>query len=93
MALAYEVPVWGAHRALTDCLYIVEVLRRCEDLEELLIHALEPRQLMIAQISYENRHLAKNAGFRWNEPIKGAWSRRLTDREASSLDFPVMVVD
>lgn len=93
LALAYEVPVWAAHRALTDCIYIAEVFNRCEDLELLLQHGLEPRQLMRAQVSYEQRHLAKEAGFRWNDPVKGAWSRRLSEREVSNLTFPVISIE
>ena len=93
LALAYEIPVWAAHRALTDCIYLAEVFRRCEDLEQLIERGLEPRQLMRAQVSYDNRHLARDAGFRWNEPVKGAWARRLSEREARNLDFPVVPVD
>ena len=93
LALAYEIPVWAAHRALTDCIYLAEVFRRCDDLEQLIERGLEPRQLMRAQVSYDNRHLARDAGFRWNEPVKGAWARRLSEREASNLDFPVVPVD
>ena len=93
LALAYEIPVWAAHRALTDCIYLAEVFRRCEDLEQLLERGLEPRQLMRAQVSYDDRHLARDAGFRWNEPVKGAWARRLSEREARDLDFPVVPVD
>ena len=93
LALAYEIPVWAAHRALTDCIYLAEVFRRCDDLEQLIERGLEPRQLMRAQVSYDNRHLARDAGFRWNEPVKGAWARRLSEREARNLDFPVVPVD
>lgn len=93
LALAYEVPVWSAHRALTDCIYLAEVFRRCSDLEQLLFWGLEPRKLMRAKVSYEQRHLAREAGFRWNEPIPGAWTRRLSKREASNLKFPVDVID
>ncbi|KGG15092.1 MULTISPECIES: 3'-5' exonuclease [unclassified Prochlorococcus] len=93
LALAYEVPVWSAHRALTDCIYLVEVLRRCSDLETLLIHGLEPRKLMKAEVSYDERQLAKNAGFRWNEPVRGAWTRRLSEREIRNLAFPVTTVE
>ena len=93
LALAYEIPVWAAHRALTDCIYLAEVFRRCDDLEELIEHGLEPRQLMRAQVSYDERHLARDAGFRWNELVKGAWARRLSVREADNLDFPVVPVD
>ena len=93
LALAYEIPVWAAHRALTDCIYLAEVFRRCDDLEHLIECGLEPRQLMRAQVSYDDRHLARDAGFRWNEPVKGAWARRLSAREAGKLDFPVVPVD
>ena len=93
LALAYEIPVWAAHRALTDCIYLAEVFRRCDDLEQLIERGLEPRHLMCAQVSYDERHLARDAGFRWNEPVKGAWARRLSVREASTLDFPVVPID
>ena len=89
LALAYEIPVWAAHRALTDCIYLAEVFRRCEDLEDQVRLGLEPRALFKAQVSYDQRHLAREAGFRWNDPVAGAWTRRLSDREAEALDFPV----
>ena len=93
LALAYEVPVWNAHRALTDCIYLAEVFRRCKNLEDLLLKGLEPRRLMRADVSYEERHFAKAAGFRWNDPVRGAWTRRLSDSEALDLNFPVVCVD
>ncbi len=93
LALAYGVPVWNLHRALTDCIYLAEVFKRCSELEELLIRALEPKVLLRAEISYEKRHLAKNAGFRWNDAIKGAWSRKMSRRDMEKLDFPVQEVD
>ena len=93
LALAYGVPVWAAHRALSDCIYIAEVFARCDDLEHLLERGLEPRQLMRARVSFDERHLAKAAGFRWNDPIKGAWTRRLSAREVAELEFPVAPVE
>lgn len=93
LALAYGVPVWAAHRALTDCIYLVQVFERCPDLELLLAAALEPRQLFRAQLSYAERHRAKEAGFRWNDAVPGAWSRRLSEREAQALPFPVQAVE
>ena len=89
LALAYGVPVWAAHRALTDCTYLVQVLQRCPELELLLQQALEPRRLVRARVSYDERQLAKEAGFRWNEPVRGAWSRRLSEREIAALPFAV----
>ena len=37
--------------------------------------------------------LAKNAGFRWNSPVQGAWSRKLTSDEAKNLDFRVEILN
>ncbi len=93
LALAYGVPVWSAHRALTDCIYLAEVFKRCDELETLLIRGLEPKILLRADISYEQRHLAKNAGFRWNDSIQGAWSRRMSRRDIEKLEFPVLEID
>ena len=93
LALAYGVPVWNAHRALTDCIYLSEVFKRCSELEKLLIRALEPKVLLRAEISYEERYLAKNAGFRWNDAIKGAWSRKMSRRDIENLEFTVNEVD
>ena len=93
LALAYEIPVWAAHRALTDCIYLAEVFRRCDQLEKLIERGREPRSLMRAQVSYDDRQLAREAGFRWNDPVKGAWTRRLSSREAAELPFPVVTQD
>ena len=93
LALAYGVPVWNAHRALTDCIYLSEVFKRCSELEKLLTRALEPKVLLRAEISYEERYLAKNAGFRWNDAIKGAWSRKMSRRDMEKLQFPVHEVE
>jgi DNA polymerase-3 subunit epsilon len=92
LALAYGVPVWAAHRALTDCIYLAQVFERCANLEDLLEAALEPRQLFRAQLSYAERHRAKEAGFRWNDPVRGAWTRRLSEREVRALSFTVQPV-
>ncbi|MEB3348583.1 MAG: 3'-5' exonuclease [Cyanobacteriota bacterium] len=93
LALAYGVPVWAAHRALTDCTYLVQVFERCDPLDELLSRALEPRRLYRARVSYADRHLAREAGFRWNEPLAGAWSRKLSQRDLEGLPFPVDPLD
>ena len=93
LALAHAVPVWAAHRALTDCIYLAQVFERCGDLDALLLEGLEPRQLYRACLSYAERHRAREAGFRWNEPLRGAWSRRLSQRDVTMLSFPVELAD
>ncbi len=92
LALAYGVPVWAAHRALTDCIYLAQVFERCTDLEALLQAALEPRSLYRAELPYAERHRAREAGFRWNEAVPKAWSRRLSRREVEALAFPVQLM-
>jgi DNA polymerase-3 subunit epsilon len=62
-------------------------------LESLLLAGLEPRRLYRAELPYEQRHRARDAGFRWNEPVPKAWSRRLSEREVKELDFPVRPVE
>ncbi|MCT0249625.1 3'-5' exonuclease [Synechococcus sp. CS-205] len=93
LALAYGIPVWAAHRALTDCIYLAQVFERCDQLESLLLAGLEPRRLYRAELPYDQRHRARDAGFRWNQPVAKAWSRRLSEREVRELDFAVSPVD
>ena len=93
LALSFQIPVWNLHRALSDCFYISEVFKKCENLEELLIKATEPRYLYKALVNYEERSLAKKAGFRWNSPVEGAWSKKLTVEEANKLDFKVQILN
>lgn len=89
LALAYGVPVWAAHRALTDCTYLAHVLARDPLLEEHLAQGLEPRRLVVAQVSYDQREQAKAAGFRW-DPITKQWSRRCSQSEIDELPFAVV---
>jgi len=93
LALSFSIPVWNLHRALSDCFYISEVFKKCDNLEELLLKATQPKFLYKALVTYEERSLAKNAGFRWNSPVQGAWSRKLTTDEAKSLDFRVEILN
>ena len=93
LALSFSIPVWSLHRALSDCFYISEVFKKCENLEKLLLEACEPRFLFKALVSYEERSLAKNAGFRWNNPVEGAWSKKLTTQEANKLEFKVQILN
>ena len=93
LALSFSIPVWSLHRALSDCFYISEVFKKCENLEELLIKATEPRFLYKALVSYEDRSLAKKAGFLWNKLVQGAWAKKLTAEEVKSLNFKVQILD
>jgi len=89
LALAHGVPVWAAHRALTDCTYLAQVLAAREDLPDLLQDAQKPQSLYEAVVSFADRDLAKAAGFQWQAHKPKAWTRYLRDDEIQSLPFTV----
>lgn len=92
LALAHGIPVWAAHRALTDCIYLAQVFERCNDLDELLRNAQQPRLLYQALVSYDDRQLAKDAGFSWNNDGSKTWTKKLTEEEAKNLPFATRIV-
>lgn len=89
LALAHGVPVWAAHRALTDCTYLAQVLATRLDLPELLLDAQTPQHVYEALVPYSRREEAKAAGFQWQAHRPKAWSRKLREAEAAALPFPV----
>ena len=93
LALAHGVPVWAAHRALTDCTYLAQVLATREDLAELLLDAQTPQLLYAALVPYDERHLAKEAGFQWQgHGWMKTWTRYLREDEAAALPFQVRAI-
>jgi DNA polymerase III subunit epsilon len=91
IALAHGVPVVAAHRALTDCDILARLLTRVSEmghsLTDLLNNALKPRFLVEALVDYDNRQLAKDANFEWNqsEEFPKKWLREVTDEELASI--------
>lgn len=91
LAVAYGVPVWAAHRALTDCIYLAQVMEREPDLELLITAAQEPKRTYMAMVSYDDRQKAKDAGFRWDGEQK-RWLRRMRESKVAELAFAVREV-
>ena len=89
LALDYGVPVWSAHRALTDCVYLAEIMKREPRLRSLLVKALEPRKVFVAEVPYARRQECKDAGFLWNQIVPRAWAKKMRASEAEALSFPV----
>ena len=87
VALAHGIPVWAAHRALTDCIYLAQIFERCPDLQASIENAASPRTLYQALVSFDDRQLAKDAGFAWNTDGLKRWTRKLTKPEAEALPF------
>ena len=95
LALAYGVGVLAAHRALTDCDTIARILTRVKeqghDLQALIGDAMKPRQRVQALVSFEQKDLAKEAGFAW-DPQGKRWTRECTADEVLKLKFKTKVI-
>ena len=92
LALAHGIPVWAAHRALTDCIYLAQILERAPDLEQRLAEGLLPRHLVAADLPFARKDEAKAAGFRWVPEVK-QWQRRCTAAEIDALPFAVIALE
>lgn len=79
------------HRAAPDVQLLTSVLSKREDLAEIIDDALIPRHPYWAKVSYEQRGLAKTAGFQWN-PERKQWIKDLTEKESESFEFVCMPV-
>ncbi|MGK7913673.1 MAG: 3'-5' exonuclease [Synechococcus sp.] len=88
LALDYGIGVNAAHRALTDCQLIAMLFDRVTDLSSRVALASQPKYMYRAHVSYNDRSLAKEAGFRWNSKAK-IWSRKLGEQEVETLPFAV----
>ena len=92
IALAHGVGVVSAHRAMADCDTIARLLTRVHemgiDLDDLMRTAMLPRTNVQALVSYDDRQLAKDAGFEW-EPGTKRWMAELNEEEINALPFKV----
>lgn len=93
LCLAHGIPVVSAHRALTDCQLLAELLRRQDNLEYLIDKALEPKALFIAKVGYDRKDEAKALGFIWDRLVKKQWARKMTIDDAKKLPFEVSLVE
>ncbi len=92
LALAHGVGVSSAHRALTDCQLLAALFDRMENLPELISQATRPKLWVKAEVSYGDRQLAKDAGFRWDGSSK-QWIGKLSESELAALPFPYRILD
>lgn len=91
IALAHGIGVASAHRALTDCQLIAALFDRMDDLPSILTMAMRPKAVMVASVSFKDRHLARDTGFTWDADSKH-WTRRMAIEDVVLLPFPVMEV-
>jgi DNA polymerase-3 subunit epsilon len=90
VAIAHGVPVTGAHRALTDCLLLARLFERVaergHDMQAMFARAMRPKATFRALVSYDDRQLAKDAGFQWDGAAK-TWTRTMAIEDAEALGF------
>lgn len=98
LALAYSIPVWSNHRALTDCQLLAHIIQREPDAKRLLEKELESKVWATWRTTVndkEGQARAKAAGFRWNDktcPANGVWSRLMHPDDIAQLPFDVVVM-
>lgn len=88
LALAHGIGVYANHRALTDCQLLATLFDRMDNLQEMFESALRPKARFVAVVSYDNRELAKQAGFKWFSERK-SWERMMPPEDAQQLPFRV----
>ncbi len=91
IAIDHGVPVWKPHRALYDCKLIADIFDsyNANELASMIDIALEPKSLYIS-LEQKPGSLSKEEGFKWNDDVKGRWSKYLRTSEVGSLPFDVV---
>ncbi len=69
-AVDHGIVIVNAHRAMSDVMTLVELLKVTPDLAEQVTNTQRPHVLIEALVSYDQRQLAKDAGFTWNGAAK-----------------------
>lgn len=88
LALHHGIGVSSAHRALTDCQLIAELFNRIthDEFLDVVKQALRPKGLFKAEVSFDEKQMAKDAGFQWNGDKK-QWTRQMALEDAEKLPF------
>lgn len=82
------VPIVNAHRALSDCHLLLNAIECIEDIDSFLDKSGKGRLIYHADVSYDQRQLAKDEGFMWDN-LKKVWHNKLTPEEAAKMPFTV----
>ena len=79
----HEIPHAGAHRAIFDTQAMMRILA-LYDLDKVIELSKQPTVKVIAQVSYDDRQLAKDRGYHWN-PQDKIWAKSMK-LEAARLE-------
>ena len=90
LALSLGLGVASAHRAMTDVDTMARIFTRAREmghsLPDMITRAQRPKARFQALVSYDDRELAKRAGFEW-DPEKKTWERTMFEDRAAELTF------
>ncbi len=96
LALAHDLGISVAHRAAADVDILARLFARVAemgvDLQSMLARGLRPKATYQALVSYDDRALASEAGFRWNEDKTRRWLRRMANEDVETLPFKTQLV-
>ncbi len=94
LALAHDLGVATAHRAMADCDLLARLFTRSRelgaDLGAMLARGLRPKASFVALVPFERKDEAKAAGFQW-DAAKRQWLRTMAIEDAAALPFPTRV--
>ena len=82
------VPITSTHRALSDCSLLLNAIECIEDIEFFLDKSGKGRITFYADVSYDQRQLAKENGFQWDN-LKKVWYAKITSEMANTMPFTV----
>jgi DNA polymerase-3 subunit epsilon len=90
LALAHGIAIKSAHRALTDCGLIAEILAKRDDLESLIdvaiARSLSPLVEIKALVDYKNRDKASKARFSWiDTTVKKGWFKTIKECDLDDI--------
>lgn len=92
LALAHNLGVVSAHRALTDCDTLARLFTRAAELGVNLVKLIEdamlPKVRLQALVPFDRKDEAKDAGFRW-ESDKKQWVKDVRADLPRNFKFPV----
>ena len=92
LAIAHNIPVVNAHRALADVQLLAQLLAKVEDLPGEIERAARPKVLVLSQERYPGTE-SKKAGFIWNGIVEGRWAKWMPDEDRAGLPFSTFVME
>lgn len=97
LALTHGLGVAHAHRAAADVDLLARLFTRAAemgvDLGAMLARGMRPKALFQALVPFDRKDEAKAHGFKWNEPVLRAWTRRMAIDDVDALPFDVRNLD